>query len=295
MVLDQPLKSSHFVYIDKDPNLGYETQGIFYSLFSKLIAIILRIFPKRISRKAIALSPKAHRVVQRATTFEALEIMYRHPKYYNHQGAIENFWTKFWLRLQNPRAVRNRLRLVKKVLSRIILENQSTSIKIASLGSGSARAVLEVVSILQDKKIFDIFLVDKDKSALLYSERVSKELNIKSPIHYVNQKINENLSILKQVQFDIVEMVGLLDYFDDNRASELLTIIREGLKKGGHLITCNILDNPEEEFVSRVVEWEMIYRTTGNLLELADRAGFYPVSVYLEPLKIHAVTSCQKP
>ena len=95
---------------------------------------------------------------------------------------------------------------------------------------------------------------------------------------------------------NIVEMVGLLDYFDDEKILETFQTIYNNLEEGGVLITANVIDNKERPFLERVVGWNMIYSTPEDFIRIANEAGFRSenIVVYVEPLKIHFVMVAHK-
>ena len=67
------------------------------------------------------------------------------------------------------------------------------------------------------------------------------------------------------------------------------------LTTGGVLITTNIMDNTEREFISNVVGWKMSYRTADELSSLLIEAGFKleNLKVYFEPQQIHCLIIAQ--
>ena len=91
-------------------------------------------------------------------------------------------------------------------------------------------------------------------------------------------------------------MVGLLDYFDQEHAVEILKKIYKVLAPNGWLITCNIRPNLERPFLTKGVGWSMIYRTPQELAEIVVKAGFPASSLRIiyEPLKIHGLAIAQK-
>ena len=95
---------------------------------------------------------------------------------------------------------------------------------------------------------------------------------------------------------DIVEMVGLLDYFRYRKARKIFSLIFENLPEGGKFITANIVDNEERRFITNLVGWKMIYRDPHELAHLALRSGFQreKIMVIREPLNIHTILIAEK-
>ena len=68
------------------------------------------------------------------------------------------------------------------------------------------------------------------------------------------------------------------------------------MPSGGFFITCNIVDNYERKFITKILDWDMIYRDTNNLIEVLTGGGFYPQNckIIYEPTLIHALAIGKK-
>lgn len=276
------------VLVDHDLSAGYERSGYLYSIFSYCVAKVFLLLPRTMLLKMINSTIPAKKVVDTVTTHEALEVLYINPSSHKEAG-LKRAANKFWFHLRNPKAVRNRLKLVKKILYNTIMNNTNDQVRILSLGSGSARAVLETVKDFQEEKHFFIKLLDLNPVALEYSRALAATLGITEIIEYYNEKLSD-LSKVFHEEYDIIEMVGLLDYIEEEKAIRVFKKIHSSLKPGGTLITCNISNNIEKAFVTEVINWKMIYRSSQDLIHLLSEAGFNDIEIQYEPLKIHAVT-----
>ncbi len=285
------MKTHTSVTVDKDQAVGYDKAGYFYSWFSYIISIVFLFVPKALLRKIIQLSHPAQRVVETATTHEALELLYIEPNNHNSQKSSRSL-TRFWFHLRNPKAVRNRLKLVKKLLKQN--SEKKDHIRILSLGAGSARAVLETVKELEViNKTFEISLLDLNPLALKTSRELAISLGIKSRISFINEKLRADSNIFNN-KFDIVEMVGLLDYLQDEKARDVFLSVRKCLELHGTFITCNISNNIEKRFVAEIIDWKMKYRDGFQLVQMLTDTGFSNAHVIYEPLRIHAVAIGEK-
>jgi hypothetical protein len=87
-----------------------------------------------------------------------------------------------------------------------------------------------------------------------------------------------------------------LDYFSDEKVEETFAGIFQILQAGGILITSNVNHNKEEKFITKVIDWPMVYRTAEDLAKLANRVGFdfQKMKVFYEPLKIHGMVVAKK-
>ncbi|MBI4101355.1 MAG: class I SAM-dependent methyltransferase family protein [Candidatus Nealsonbacteria bacterium] len=237
-------------------------------------------------------------VFKNVTTWRALEVMYTYPqrKARGETNLNSRFWEAF---LDNARSIRNRLILVKTELHRVILEtaDKKELIRVLSIGSGSARSVLETIATFNgSSRQIKALLIDMDASAVDFSKELARQLNINGCATRITGNFFRLERDAAEFEPDIVELVGLLDYLTDRQVVVLLGKVRRILAPGGHLITGNILPNPEAPFVTKGVNWPMIYRRPEELEKLLVEAGFpaHSIKTHQEPLGVHMVAIAQK-
>lgn len=289
-------------HIDTDPSIGYEENGLLKKLFNKLYVPLLNSLPAEVQGLVKKSNQSAKKVIETATTHEAIEVLYKHGEL----RRTKNFWEKFfhyiWFSTDNPKAVRNRLRLVTKELKSAIREklSEGEKINLLSIAAGSARAILDSIEIgeLKDKRIKVSFL-DKNPQANEYSKMLVAERHY--PPNYdfqwiVDRANNFPVHFNKNNQPNIIEIVGLLDYFDLDSIKRLFLSVHQNLPHGGVFITSNIIDNPERKFITNVVGWNMIYKLPEHFHEIAIEVGFKDedIKIFYEPFKIHFVMIAKK-
>ncbi|MAG44763.1 hypothetical protein CL633_02635 [bacterium] len=238
----------------------------------------------------------------------ALEKIYTYsPDITKNKSWFDRKLTHILLNFLNAKAVRNRLKLVKKKLRQAILALDKKEITIASLASGSARAVVEVLSELQNNGCsikFTVILVDASKNAIKYSEKLAKEYGIENSVNWirVHGMLEDFIKNGNAYPPDIVEMVGIMDYYGQNdnyyqlEALDVVSQIYNIMQERGYLITCNIRDNIERIFMVNILLWKMVYREPEDLAEIALASGFEAedCEIIYEPLKIHGLLVCRK-
>lgn len=290
------------VTLDKDAAIGHETNSLGKKLLNIFLVPTLNSLPAGF-RGAIRKShASADEVIEHATTHKALEVLYHN----GHPGRSKNVFQKIahhiWFHSNNSRGVRNRLRIVTRELKHRFSHHvqKEIPIKVLSIASGSARAVIEALRDAQavgKLPISGVFL-DKNPAAIDYSKQLAKEmLKDQHSLQWVETTVGTFFRDNNpENEFDVVEMVGLLDYFDDAKTIETFTSIRKALKPGGILVTANIADNSERAFVTKAIGWDMIYRKAEDLAHLLGAAGFGydKMKVFYEPLKVHSVIVAEK-
>ena len=170
-----------------------------------------------------------------------------------------------------------------------------------SIAAGSARAILDAVSIHELKeKGAQITFLDKNPQANEYSKNLIKDRHYGENYKFswiVDTANNFSKYFEQKKQPNIIEIVGLLDYFNREEIKRLFHSVFLNLEKGGVFITSNIVDNPERKFITNVVGWNMLYKTPDDFYEIAREVGFKDedMEFIYEPMKIHFVMVAHKP
>lgn len=234
------------------------------------------------------------KVKEYATTWRAMEIIYNHifPKKLILGGILDEF---YWHGM-NCQALRNRYKLVKKELRKAISEfSDEKEVKIMSLACGAGQALIEIVAEFKKKNIFvRAKLVDFNAEALEHAKELAKQYGVADRIEYSQANIDGNENYFKNFKPKIVEMLGFLDYVDQNKAIHFVKKIYSILPDNGILITCNIAPNVEQYFLKWVIDWPMVYRRAKDLLEIGKKSGFSDYHVIYEPMKIHGILIAKK-
>jgi len=294
----------YLITVDRDPEIGYETNSTLKKVVNFFLIPVLNSLPAGLQTLLKKTHKSAKEVIEHTTTHQALEVVYNKGYPERSQHLVHHLFHTIWFNTNNAKAVRNRLRLVKRELHDAIsrLSRERRKIAILSIASGSARAVFEVLSQIQlgkDTELTATFL-DKNSDAIEYSKRLAELYcsGKRMDFQWVNDRI-ENFFENQQTgnnKYNIVEVVGLVDYFKDKKAVQVFRTIYDHLADDGILITANINNNPERKFLTEAIGWEMIYRSGEQLASLVMNAGFGAenIKVFYEPLKIHCVLIASK-
>jgi hypothetical protein len=141
------------------------------------------------------------------------------------------------------------------------------------------------------KEIAENFGEDFDKTISFINEK-----NLENDLIWVNGSIFDVEKYCKKHDFypDILEMVGFMDYLDENKSINLLDRIFELLTKKGIFIGCNIKDNRESKFLTKVLGWPMIYKDEEYLKKIINKSSFNNSKIIYEPLMVHGLIVCKK-
>lgn len=290
--------------IADDKNL--EKHG-FVVKFVRIFSVpILNSLPDSFLRRLMKNSSHdAEIVLDNVGSARALEVMYgRYRRNLFSHGVVQGFANLFWHHfVSQPKGVRNRLKIVKNSLDKEILhiinEKKEREIKIVTIGGGSARGIVEVLNKYSDKlKDWKILVINLDKSlkAIELGKELAKEFGLYNNFKWVNDLAQNVKLFVADNSADIVEMVGLLDYFRDEKSIEVFKQIHDILKKDGLFMVGNIVSNKEQSFISRMGWPKMYYRSAPDLAQLLEKTGFSEGKgkIIFEPLKNHIVAIIRK-
>ncbi|MCH7604734.1 methyltransferase domain-containing protein [Patescibacteria group bacterium] len=249
-----------------------------------------------IARKFISTSGEGSEAKKHASHYQSMEVIYGFDhKLHLERGfktAVADYVAQHF---RNPRALRNRLQLIKRQHKEYIAATDKKELTILNLGTGSSRSIFETV-LSTKNKMYKIILVDKNPKALSFSKTQAKELGVPHKIYHIQDDI-QNISVFaKDLAPEIIEMAGLLEYIKDDAVITLLNDIFAIMPPGGLLITSNINYNREMKFVEHIMEWPLIYRDEDALRSIIARSSFNDAkaSILYEPLHIHAVLLLRK-
>jgi len=291
-------KNREKIEIYKDSAMEFEVNSLFEAAIDLILIPILNSLPKSLRGFVKKSHKSAKGVVENKTTHKALEILYRKGASKGTNKTLkEKIFHKIWFNTNNSKGVRNRLRIVRNEIRKAAkaLIEKGEAVNILSIASGSARAVLEAVKDLDvsNSQKISITFLDKSSEALEYSRELAEKLKLPKnfDINWVNDTASGFPKYFDEKKPNIVEMVGLLDYFKDEKVENIFKIIRENIASGGVFITANISYNSEMKFITNLIGWPMEYRTAEDMLDLALSAGFNKdkITAYYEPLKVHSV------
>ena len=148
--------------------------------------------------------------------------------------------------LDNPisRASRNRLQTVTQILIDLIQARQSDGpVVLMGVGAGPGRHVQTAISRLQlSADEVHAHLIDLDDDAFEYGQQLAEQLGISDCISFLQGDALEIQMVLPDVKPNIVKLIGLIEYLNDQQLHELLSALHTIIAPGGNLVTHGILD-----------------------------------------------------
>lgn len=271
-----------------------ESHGLLIKLVRFFTVPILNALPASLIQKMMRKSSHdAATVVAKGGSTHALEAMYtRYHRSLFSRGFLQGIADLFWHHLvSQPKALRNRLRIVQLLLEKEI-RTRNAPVSILSIAGGSARSLIGTLATVRSGHFphaTQVVVLDKDETALEVGERIAASVGVGDCFEWIHGNANETASLLPNRKFDIVEIVGLLDYFDAERTRRLLGNVRNTMNAKGVLLVANVSPNEEQPFVHKTGWPFMHYRTANNFAHLIEQAGFAVRDTITEPLGVHTV------
>ena len=277
---------------------GLERHGSITKIVRLLSVPILNHIPARFLRLTMRkTSHDAATVTKNGGSTTALEAMYtRHHRHPFARGFFSGLADFFWHHaISQPKALRNRLKIVERVMTEALIQKQREGkpVSILNVAGGSSRAIIQVLARLKSEGILpvvQILNIDKDARAIELGKRISEECRVGSHFTLLQGNISELSALVGGSLFDLIEMVGLLDYFSDEKTIQILSLLRQHLATDGSIVVANVMPNEEIPFIHKTGWPAMYYRTPEQLSALLLAAGFVSKhDILIEPLHIHVV------
>ena len=252
-------------------------------------------------RKVVSRSSSAgEAAVKKAGSTHAMESFYDAAKKDRPLGTrAKEYVTNFVL--HPAMATRNRLRIVEESIEERLRDHhqQGTGARMLTLGGGTMRSMLNVLDRLvaelgpQNVKITNI---DLDPTAHERGREIIKEKGYDKHFEWIRDNALAIRNHIDKESVDFVEMIGLMDYLDDEAAVGTLAAVREVLNGSGQAVVGNIRPTIEERFYRKVGWPPMYHRNERELGELLVAAGFSSASIELviEPVGLHTIGKLRK-
>jgi len=191
-------------------------------------------------------------------------------------------------------AVRNRADYLIGVITKA-LAGASTDrpFRMLSVACGPAMEWQRLLPQLQDldKRVI-VDLLDQDEHALLSTQNRLRHLRTKHGAQVEFQFVHKAIRNIivrgtEYKEYDLIYSAGLFDYLSDPVAFTAAQQLYNNVRPGGKLVIGNFnVGNPTQVVMDYALDWELIYRSEADLLELFKQIGGR-LSVEREPLDIN--------
>jgi len=183
-------------------------------------------------------------------------------------------------------AVNRRKDLVKRELAKLIESRRGAArpLRLLSVAAGPAQELVELLRESEDLGApLEIVLFDQDKGALAYAWRrlkrvVDAKWQKRVQVLFLNESIKRLLRDAELFaafgQFDAIFSCGLFDYLQPSTGVVLTRNLFARLAPAGKLFVGNMVpENPTRYIMEQHLDWQLLYRSRPEQLEIARRAA----------------------
>jgi SAM-dependent methyltransferase len=190
-----------------------------------------------------------------------------------------------FLTTRAPAAVRGRKDLVRRQLEALLAERAGSRepVRILSIAAGPAQELYELFAGLDELPVpVEVVLFEQDRNALTHAwRRLRSTAEQRFPhgvrLTYLHDSVKRLLRDEKLFAgfgtFDLVFSCGLLDYFQRATAVNLTRRLVAVTRPGGEVLVANMVDHPIRWVMEWHLDWNLIYRTRDELLDIGRRAA----------------------
>lgn len=255
--------------------------GLYRFIFVPIRTVLTK---KRTSKERLLLGPEKGTVFfdvfddvgnllhNGVTTSIALDVAYNLRKLRPKIKSVGAFLCDFWLNQPDGHGLRNRIKIIyKRMLQEVNLRlEDGKQVRLLGLASGSAQANIEVMANLKDRgkgHLLATTIVDLNQTSLHMARRLAESRGVMDSLDIKLENIKTYLANQDSNSWDIVEMVGFLDYRNDTSVIEICKEIRRVLKPEGVFLTSSISPSLWSFPVRWVVNWPLLIRRSKSEFE----------------------------
>jgi len=177
--------------------------------------------------------------------------------------------------------------------------------RILNVGCGPAREVQDFLRETQLSNQAEFTLIDFNEETLLYAGQ--KLVEAKRQFSRQTQIRTQQISVyelLKRTQrrsadaekFDLIYCAGLFDYLAPDTCRALMELWFDSLSPGGLMLIANMTDTkPFRHFIEFILDWQLIYRDSAEILSLAPGRCRETTRVIAEPTSVNLFLHIRKP
>jgi hypothetical protein len=189
-----------------------------------------------------------------------------------------------FLSTRTAHAVRCRKDLIKRQIQALLQQHAGSKepVRVLSIAAGPAHELFELFSSMDELPVpLEVVLFEQDKNALAHAwRRLRPNAESRFPhrirLTYLHDSVKRLLRDATLFQgfgrFDLVYSAGLLDYFQRSTGVVLSRRLAAAVKPGGRLLMANMVDHATRWLMEWHLDWNLIYRTREELLEIGHRA-----------------------
>ena len=226
--------------------------------------------------------------------------------------AIDDASRRIWVGARDGAGVRTRATCAMNEVTNHIVDNYPVGSEVvtASLACGAASPVLQLMQNLEAQGIGvkQAILADMDAMALASAYSLAERENVADKVSLKLENLVDMQTLaardltdfIEPGSVDVVDLLGLFEYFPRPLAISLLEQVKKVMRPGGIIVFGNMMkDRPQQTFFSDVSLWPPLeQRSLTEIFEIIEESGFNAkddAKIMLPPQGVYAVVSIQIP
>jgi extracellular factor (EF) 3-hydroxypalmitic acid methyl ester biosynthesis protein len=184
----------------------------------------------------------------------------------------------------SSRAVRNRKALVTRQLKALLARRRTSgeAVRVLSIAAGPAQELFELFQQIDELPVpVEVVLFEQDKNALAHAwrklkapvaARFPRQVRLTFLHDSIKRLLRDGDLFADFGKFDFIYSCGLFDYLQHRTAVVLMRRLASAAAAGGQLLVANMADHRARWLLEHQLDWNLIYRTHQELLDLGHRA-----------------------
>ena len=184
-------------------------------------------------------------------------------------------------------ALRNRKRLGARELARLIDSADSQPVHVLCLGAGPGQIIMDAM--VQAKRDAVATLIDLNSDAFEFGRERAAKAGLVDKIRFVQGDVRNIKDLLARPP-EVVKMIGICEYLDDENIVEIASAIAQVMPPRSAIVLNSLSKaHGNDRFFRGVFGLHMIHRSPDELESLMNRAGFDDFNSTPEPLGVYHV------
>ncbi len=248
-----------------------------------------KLYVRRQMHPLMLCSPFAYRAYTKplgyAGDYEVVNMMLRDP--FEGDSLFAKVINSVFLNFEPVKAHRNRIDYLYETLkteaSRVV--GKGRRLKVLNLGCGSAHEIQRFLANDAISDQCDFTLLDFNEETTEYANQILSDLKdkhgrntqikiLQRSVHQLLKQASRGAGGLELESYDLVYCAGLFDYLSQKICKKLVNVFTKLLRQHGICIVTNVAStNPCIGWMEYVVEWNLVYRSDWEMLDLIPLDG----------------------
>ena len=193
-----------------------------------------------------------------------------------------------------PMALRNRKRLVSKVLAELFDSYPAEEVvNIVEVGAGCGHNSQEAMRRARHKKVH-AYCIDLAEGAFEYGRDMARKGGLEERVNFIAGNVLDIRKLI-DVQSHIITTIGILEYLTDEQILDILGVLYANMPERGRIVANSIYSSHgTDRFLRTILKLHLTYRSTDEVIALMKKVGFSDFAVEAEPLGVYKLIVGQK-